>query len=138
MGDKESKERLYKEKKRAVKGKGKGKQQQQTKKRLPCENGRHRDSEFPCQKANCQSTLCANCAPDPTAANELFCSLCRLSAQNLDFEFDEDELADFNAGGMIKQQASVKFDRNSSKVTGWDSIWSLLEAEEKEKSDMLM
>ena len=73
------------------------------KKRLPCENGRHRDSQFPCQKQNCQSTLCANCAPDPTEANELFCSLCRLSAQNLDFEFDEDEVAAFSAGGGIKQ-----------------------------------
>ena len=103
MGNKEEKERLYREKKRQVKER-KGQQQQAVpKKRLPCENGRHRDSEFPCQKANCQSTLCANCAPDPTASNELFCSLCRLSAYNLDFEFDEDELADFNAGGMIKQ-----------------------------------
>ena len=103
------------------------------KKRLPCENGRHRDSEFPCQKPNCQSTMCANCAPDPTQNNELLCGLCRLSAQNLDFEFDEDEIAAFSSGGMITQQASVKFDRNSSTVKGWDSIWSILEMEEKEK-----
>ena len=53
MGNKEEKERLYREKKRQVKER-KGKQQQAVpKKRLPCENGRHRDSEFPCQKANC-------------------------------------------------------------------------------------
>lgn len=80
--------------------------------------------------------MCANCAPEPTDLNELFCSLCRLSAQNLDFEFDEDEVAAFSAGGMIKQQASVKFDRDSSVVRGWDSIWNILEMEEKEKLDV--
>ena len=101
MGNKEERERIYREKKAAAKGK-KGKQQGAPKKRLPCENGRHRDSEFPCMKNNCQSTLCANCAPEPTAHNELFCSLCRLSAQNLDFEFDEEELAAFSAGGNIQ------------------------------------
>ena len=51
----------------------------------------------------------------------------------MDFEFDDDEVAGFSAGGMIKQQASVKLDRNSGVVKGWDSIWDILEMEEKEK-----
>ena len=37
---------------------------------------------------------------------------------------------------MITQQASVKFDRNSSTVKGWDSIWNILEMEEKEKDQL--
>ena len=48
-------------------------------------------------------------------------------------DFDEDELAGFSSGGMITQQASVKLDRNSGTVKGWDSIWAILELEEKEK-----
>ena len=53
MGNKEEREREYRAKKAAAKGKKNGKQAVQTKKRLPCENGRHRDSEFPCMKTNC-------------------------------------------------------------------------------------
>lgn len=49
---------------------------------------------------------------------------------NMDLEFDDDELADFSSGGQMKQVAKVTFDRNSSKVIGWDSIWSILEAED--------
>ena len=30
----------------------------------------------------------------------------------------------------------MKFDRNSSTVKGWDSIWSILEMEEKEKDQL--
>lgn len=50
MGNKEEREREYRAKKAAAKGK---KSNQAQKKRLPCENGRHRDSEFPCMKTNC-------------------------------------------------------------------------------------
>ena len=31
----------------------------------------------------------------------------------------------------------MKFDRNSSTVKGWDSIWAILEMEEKEKDTLL-
>ena len=48
----------------------------------------------------------------------------------MDLEFDDEELADFSSGGQMKQVAKVTFDRNSRKVIGWDSIWSILEAED--------
>ena len=54
----------------------------------------------------------------------------------MDMEFDEDELNGFSAGGMIKAQAGVKVDKNSGLVTGWDSIWSILEQEDKAKVDV--
>ena len=86
-------------------------------------------------KNNCQSTLCGNCAPEPNAQNELFCSLCRLAAVNMDMDFDDEELADFSTGNSMKQVAKVTFDRNSSKVIGWDSIWSILEEEDKQEKN---
>ena len=128
MGDKESKLAAEREKQRKnVPGAGK-------KRKLPCENGRHREAEFPCAKQHCQNTLCANCAP-PATNKEIICSLCQLSANNLDMDFDEDELNGFSAGGMIKQSAGVKIDKASGQVSGWDSIWGILELEDKAKMD---
>ena len=49
---------------------------------------------------------------------------------NVEMDFTEEELSDFSTGSSIKQVAKVTFDRNSSKVTGWESIWSILEAED--------
>jgi len=48
-------------------------------------------------------------------------------------DFDQDELDGFGAGGMITQSAGVKIDKNSGQVTGWDSIWGILEMEDKAK-----
>ena len=125
MGDKESKLAAEREKQEKARKKA-------SKKRLPCENGRHREAEFPCAKQNCQNTLCGNCAPPPTNG-EIICSLCQLSANNLDMDFDEDELNGFSAGGMIQQSAGVKIDKSSGQVSGWDSIWGILEMEDKSK-----
>ena len=46
MGNKEQRAREEKRIREARKNQGQ-------KKRLPCENGRHRDAEFPCMKNNC-------------------------------------------------------------------------------------
>ena len=50
-------------------------------------------------------------------------------------DFDEDELNGFSAGGMIQQSAGVKIDKSSGQVSGWDSIWGILELEDKAKVD---
>lgn len=52
---------------------------------------------------------------------------------NVEMDFTEEELSDFSTGSSMKQVAKVTFDRNSSKVTGWESIWSILEAEDQLK-----
>ena len=51
-------------------------------------------------------------------------------------DFDEDELNGFSAGGMIQQSAGVKIDKSSGQVSGWDSIWGILEMEDKAKMDV--
>ena len=49
------------------------------------------------------------------------------------FDSDEEETKDFTGGGMA-QVARVSFDPHSSQVVGWESIWSIIEGEENEKS----
>ena len=48
-------------------------------------------------------------------------------------DFDEDEIAAFSSGGNMKQQASIKRDKETGEVGGWDSIWAILELEDKER-----
>ena len=95
MGEKESKLAARNERKRP------NPNTTEISRRLPCENGQHRESQFHCAKINCQVTLCANCAPT-TIRDEIHCSLCLLSLNNLDMKFDEDEVNGFSADGMIK------------------------------------
>ena len=46
---------------------------------------------------------------------------------------DEEETKDFTGGGMA-QVAKVSFDKHSSQVVGWESIWAIIDGEENEKS----
>ena len=50
-------------------------------------------------------------------------------------DFDADELNDFKADGEITKQAGIKIDKESGRVSGWDSIWAILELEEKDKTE---
>ena len=49
------------------------------------------------------------------------------------FDSDEEETKDFSGGGMA-QVAKVSFDKHSSQVVGWESIWAIIDGEENEKS----
>ena len=61
------------------------------------------------------------------------CSLCMLSAANLnDMAFDEEELAGFGGTGM-EQQSHVGIDKKSGQIEGWDSIWAILKLEDEER-----
>ena len=61
------------------------------------------------------------------------CSLCMLSAANLnDMAFDEEELAAFGGTGM-EQQSHVGIDKKSGQIEGWDSIWAILKLEDEER-----
>lgn len=46
------------------------------------------------------------------------------------FDSGSDEEAKFDGGGM-NLEARVSFDPKSKNVVGWESIWSIIEVEEK-------
>ena len=46
--------------------------------------------------------------------------------------FGSDDDTDIT-GGTIERTGRVTFDHNSSQVIGWDSIWAIIEGEEKDK-----
>ena len=62
-----------------------------------------------------------------------------MSQQNL-MDFGDGSSSDGEGaftGGAMQQVARVSFDPHSSQVVGWDSIWKIIDAEEKDKSDLV-
>ena len=110
-------------------------QPEEVKMHPPCQPDAHRDLAFTCFKENCSTRICNFCAPPMNADQEIICKLCALSAANLGdmaFSSDEEETKAFSGTGMT-QIARVSFDPHSSQTVGWDSIWAIIEGEDKEK-----
>ena len=40
-------------------------------------------------------------------------------------------------GGSMSLEARVSFDPKNKSVVGWDSIWAIIDAEEKDKNDLV-
>jgi hypothetical protein len=40
-------------------------------------------------------------------------------------------------GGSMTLEARVSFDPKNKSVVGWDSIWAIIDAEEKDKNDLI-
>ena len=111
----------------------------------PCEGDKHRDLVFKCFNDTCQEKLCTSCAPPMNKKGEILCKLCTLSAMNLNNDSGDgmafggtgstDEEDNFGGSGM-RQSAHVSFDKHSSQVVGWDSIWAIIDGEEQEKKSL--
>ena len=101
--------------------------------RPPCSGDYHREPALKCFNDVCMNKICTACASKPNANNEILCQMCTLSAMNLDggmdFDNSDEELKDVEGKGMDRI-AHVAFDKHSSQVVGWDSIWSIIDGED--------
>ena len=100
----------------------------------PCTDGMHRQANFKCWNDHCQAILCFSCARQPNDQNQILCDLCHMSHANLGGNASDssDDFAFDNGRGM-EQTAHVTIDPRSSKVVGWDKIFAIIEAEDKER-----
>lgn len=103
----------------------------------PCADGVHRQANFKCWNDHCQAILCFACARQPNDQNQILCDLCHMSHANLGGNASDssDDFAFDNGRGM-EQTAHVTIDPHSSKVVGWDKIFAIIEAEDKERKDL--
>ena len=51
--------------------------------------------------------------------------------------FGSDEDTDITGGGVIERTGRITFDHNSSEVTGWGTIWQIIDGEEKDKEQLM-
>ena len=100
-----------------------------------CQNDQHLDMPFKCLNDHCQNQICTKCAT-PNKNNDILCQLCTLSEMN--FGGDSGSSGDEAfTGGSMTLEARVSFDPKNKSVVGWDSIWAIIDAEEKDKNDLI-
>jgi len=98
---------------------------------------------FKCDKMNCEQILCNKCIGSKLANGTRLCILCTLNNHNTastDISLGvSDELNKENgkAIGSWEQTVSVKRDPSTNTVIGWDSLYSVIDQENKLQADKL-
>lgn len=101
-----------------------------------CDDTTHHGVQIPCQKENCRNVICTNCAIHKDEQGMLICNLCKYNMEFVEgpkaseqSRPDSDEFG-FTGSG-VEHDTGVSFDRESGAIVGWDTIFSMINADEE-------
>ena len=100
----------------------------------PCTDERHFGRVTVCTSANCKTDICTNCVK-PGKDGKMSCLMCQINTQaDLQFEENEEDAIRKSAPPTkFTSYVNVKMDEKGN-VTGWESLFKLLEAEDAAKA----
>jgi hypothetical protein len=77
---------------------------------------------FKCDRANCETFLCKKCMGG-VKDHQRFCIVCMANEENKEMDFDTPLGEGVGAAQGFKSSFSVKADKDSGKVVGWEDFF---------------